>query len=99
VLQCLAEELLPGAIERNQEYVSAWVRIEDERHPENLPILYDPQTSGGLLVSLPPESASGYVEHLKSLGHKNVSIIGEIFEKSGREGAVFVVNTELSASG
>jgi len=94
--RCLEEELLPGAIERNQEYASAWVRILDERHPENLPILYDPQTSGGLLIALPPTAAEAYIEEMYALGHEGVSIIGSIIKKSGAEGEVIIVNSELS---
>jgi len=94
--RCLEEELLPGAIERNYEYASAWVRILDERNPENLPILYDPQTSGGLLIAMPPTDAEVFIKEMTALGHKVVSIIGSIIKKSGAEGEVIIVNSELS---
>ena len=94
---CLEHEILPGAIERNQEYAMAWVRVEDSRGEKNLPILYDPQTSGGLLVSLTENNADAFVQEMHDRGHASTSIIGRIVEKdSGKpEGAVIIVNSEL----
>ena len=94
---CLENSFLPGAIERNQEYSMAWAMVEDESSPENLPILYDPQTSGGLLVAMSPENAEKYVSGMKSRGHNAVSIIGRIVEKSPEygEGRVIIENSDL----
>jgi selenide,water dikinase len=94
---CLDQEILPGAVERNQEYAMAWVKIEDASSEKDLPILYDPQTSGGLLVSLPAAQAEAYVEELRGRGHEGVAIIGRILEKNGNrpEGEVIVVNSRL----
>jgi len=95
---CLENEVLSGAIERNQYYSMGWVRIEDESAEGNLPILYDPQTSGGLLVSLPEEKAKAYLEEMKTRGHDAVSIIGQIKELNGAsgEGEVAIVNAQLN---
>ena len=43
-------------------------------------ILFDPQTSGPLLIALHAESASAFMEHLKSLGFRSAAIIGEVDE-------------------
>jgi len=94
---CLEHEILPGAIERNQEYAMAWVRVEDGAGERNLPILYDPQTSGGLLVALPENSAEAFVDEMHERGHASTSMIGRIVEKDpGKpEGTVVIVNSEL----
>ncbi len=92
---CLEQEILPGAIERNQEYAMAWMRIADGHGGKNLPLLYDPQTSGGLLVALSEESAPPYVEAMRSRGHEAASVIGRITRKTGPESEVRIVNTCL----
>ena len=43
-------------------------------------ILVDPQTSGGLLVSMPPEDVSGFQNHMKSFGQE-AWIVGEIVDQ------------------
>ncbi len=43
-------------------------------------ILYDPQTSGGLLATIAPENSKRCLERLKSAGYSQAAIIGEIIE-------------------
>ena len=40
----------------------AWVDVLDPSGEKNLPIIYDPQTSGGLLISFPIDEAKRFVE-------------------------------------
>lgn len=95
--QCLQDEVLPGAIERNQEYAMAWVEVADSSHQGNLPIIYDPQTSGGLLITLPEVRAEALVRDLHDRGHTDAAIVGRIVEKpaSDAEGRVRIVNSSL----
>jgi selenide,water dikinase len=78
---CLRDEIVSGAVERNQEYAMAWLRAADPAAEPWMPILYDPQTSGGLLVALPPETAESYLAALHERGHSAASIIGRILAK------------------
>lgn len=97
VPDCIENEILSGGIERNQEYSMAWVRVEDEAGERNLPILYDPQTSGGLLVSLPESAADTYVKEMRGRGHCAVSVVGRVLEASSdrRAGTVNVIGARL----
>lgn len=82
---CLRNEIMSGAIERNRDYAMAWLDFADDDHV-NHAILYDAQTSGGLLVALPEDKASAYVDALHGLGHPATSVIGRVVEKGeGRE--------------
>jgi selenide,water dikinase len=92
---CLENDILPGAIERNQEYSMAWVKVTDAGGEKNLPILYDPQTSGGLLISLPEAQGNEFVQEMRERGHSAASIIGRVIEKDTSESKVIIVNSEL----
>lgn len=43
-------------------------------------LLYDPQTSGGLLLSVPGEQAKELLSSLHKVGIVNASIVGEVVE-------------------
>ena len=43
--------------------------------------LYDPQTSGGLLISVEKKRATALVERLKNGGIQEAAIVGEVIEK------------------
>ncbi len=48
---------LPGGLKNNLEFASCAVEFARELPPEIENLLYDPQTSGGLLIALPEEGA------------------------------------------
>jgi selenide,water dikinase len=76
-----AEGCYPGGLKSNREYLEGRV-VPDGIDPDDLLPLYDPQTSGGLLVALPAETSSALV---RSLGEHGASgaIVGEVVEGSG----------------
>lgn len=98
VAGCIESDILSGAIERNQAYAMAWVEPEATDRERDLSVLYDPQTSGGLLISLPPDRAQTFVDRMRERGHPATSIIGRVLTEacgSGRN-VCRVVNIELS---
>lgn len=85
-----AEEfMLTGAAQRNRNHLSEFVHFEGVTFPME-EILYDPQTSGGLLIAVAPEDAKIAEEELQSLGMP-AKIIGEILDKDSNE--IFVIGT------
>ncbi|MCP4643951.1 MAG: selenide, water dikinase SelD [bacterium] len=95
VPECIQHEVFGGAVDRNQAYAMGWVSAP-EADGTGLPVLYDPQTSGGLLVALPEERARAFVDDMQQRGHDAVAVIGRIAENEpGRDGLVRVVNAEL----
>jgi selenide, water dikinase len=69
---------LPGGLEKNREYYSHSVSFGPGVSDKMRHVLFDPQTSGGLLMSVPPGKADSLLAELKTAGVKNSSIIGEV---------------------
>lgn len=73
------EFYITAAGQRNRNHVGDQVVFEDCSFAME-EILFDPQTSGGLLVSMPKEEAEKALEEIKAIGLP-CGIIGEITEK------------------
>lgn len=73
--------IIPAGMYRNKEYISKDVDVKNIK-PEIEDILYDPQTSGGLLVSVKPELAQELVKDMKKNGSIEAKIIGTVKQKS-----------------
>ena len=56
--------------------------IEDINKNKLYPIIFDPQTSGGLLASIPNIEAISCLKTLKAQGYSSATIIGRVKEKS-----------------
>lgn len=70
------EFYITAAAQRNRNHVADKVRFEDVDFAME-EILFDPQTSGGLLVSMDPEDAPAALEELKKLGLP-CAVVGKI---------------------
>jgi AhpD family alkylhydroperoxidase len=78
VLECLAEGILPGAAERNRESSSAHLLPQEGVPPEGLDILFDPQTSGGLLIAVAEPAAETLLARLRQDGCEEAAAIGHV---------------------
>ncbi len=73
-----AEGCYPGGLKNNREYLGEKVTA-DGVGPDDLLPLYDPQTSGGLLVAVPEQRASAFVRALE--GQDTLAaMVGEVVE-------------------
>jgi selenide,water dikinase len=72
--------LIPGGAHSNRQFFSCKVEVHSNVPELLLDIFYDPQTSGGLLISLPSDGAEKLVAALKKEGHVHTSIVGEVVE-------------------
>ena len=70
---------MTGASARNRQHVGDRV-VFDQVSPAAQEILFDPQTSGGLLVSLPEAEALAACHDLQALGLP-CQIIGQVIER------------------
>ncbi len=85
VLECVAEGIIPGGVERNRESSGEHVVADKAIRREMLDICFDPQTSGGLLIAVPEKSASAMIATLHEKGIAEAAIIGRVLGSgSGR---------------
>jgi selenide,water dikinase len=73
-----AEGCYPGGLKNNREYLGDKVTA-DGVGPEGLLPLHDPQTSGGLLVAVPEERASAFVDALERQDTL-AAVVGEVVQ-------------------
>lgn len=79
VLQLLEEGCIPGACFRNLRFVG-------EGFSSSAPLSYqylaaDPETSGGILMSVPKEKARVILNDLYSLGLEECAVVGEVLPR------------------
>lgn len=70
--------LIPAGAYRNREFRAGMVDLAADLDRLLPLILFDPQTSGGLLISVAPERADALVAALIDSGHADAAVIGEI---------------------
>ena len=73
-----AEGCYPGGLDNNREYLGDKI-TPDGVCPDDLLPLYDPQTSGGLLVTVPERRASEFVDVLEEYDTL-AAVVGEVVE-------------------
>lgn len=72
--------LVPEGAYNNRIWVGNNVLFDTEIVTAEKDILFDPQTSGGLLIALPKERADVLLLKLKESGCKSAACIGEVFD-------------------
>jgi selenide,water dikinase len=78
-LACLAMGIHSSLQEQNQRLNVVIKRPGDWQHHPAYPLLFDPQTSGGLLASVPADRAENCLQALQEAGYSSARIIGEIY--------------------
>jgi selenide,water dikinase len=79
-LELASMGLVPAGAYRNREYAQAGVKVRGNISLAMEDILYDPQTSGGLLFALPQAEADACLAQLQQT-IPNAAIIGYVTEK------------------
>ncbi|MDX9978149.1 MAG: selenide, water dikinase SelD, partial [Candidatus Cloacimonadales bacterium] len=74
---------LPGAAFRNQDFAEPDILLKDPDY--NLKMIgFDAQTSGGLLISSPPNIANQLLQELRDNLYPDACIIGKVTEKKNK---------------
>ncbi len=78
VLECLAEAIASGAVERNRESSGDCLLADEAVQPAMLDLCFDPQTSGGLLIAVAASAAGELLGRLHAAGMAEAAVIGRI---------------------
>lgn len=73
--------LIPGVSKLSKKYLKGAITIDSTVPEALIDILFDAQTSGGLLISLPREKAEALCAKLQKRGVMTANIVGEVVER------------------
>lgn len=72
---------IPGGLNENRAFLKPHLKIAPGIDDAMVNVLHDPQTSGGLLIALPPANAAALARDLRENSGIDAAIIGEILPK------------------
>ncbi len=81
--------MIPGGLYRNRDFCGARVSVGAAVPRAVADLVFDPQTSGGLLIALAPDEAESLVRELNDNGVSHARIIARV--KAARQQRVLVV--------
>jgi selenide,water dikinase len=79
-LECVQRGYVPAGLKANRGFAEGCVEYADEVPEDTRTLLYDPQTAGGLLISVEASNAERLISELVTAG-VNAFEIGEVVEK------------------
>ncbi len=85
-----AQGFLTGANVTNRKYIEGYIQIDAKIPEDFIKVLYDPQTSGGLLISVSSEVAEEFVNALQQQGVLAATIVGRVTQEN--HGKIIVVD-------
>jgi selenide,water dikinase len=91
VLECLADGIIPGSVERNRESSDDRVIGGENVEPAMLDACFDAQTSGGLLIAIRQADAQTFLAQLWEAGVGEAMAIGKVLGPG--EGRILVRST------
>jgi AhpD family alkylhydroperoxidase len=94
-MDAFRQGVIPGAIERNREYVGDAIHIAPGVDEATVNLGFDAQTSGGLLIAVPMERLEMLRQSLARRGVGNF-VIGKIID--GAAGQIFLSPADISKS-
>lgn len=81
-LELAAAGLLTSGDKTNREYVGKDVRIDESVDPNLVKLFFDPQTAGGMLISIAPDRSGDLLVRLRE-NYPHATVIGRVQEYQG----------------
>jgi selenide, water dikinase len=73
--------MVPGGAHKNRKFFKKLIQVDESIDRALLDLMFDPQTSGGLLISLEKSQSKAFIDKMATSGQK-AWIIGEILHDS-----------------
>ena len=80
-MECVRAGYVPGGLKANREFAECAVRFDDSVISELRTLLFDPQTAGGLLISVADDAAAQLLADLRAR-NLSAAIVGEVIERA-----------------
>lgn len=90
VIDLIKEYCLPSGAYSNEKYFEKWVEFKKEVSEETKLAFFDPQTSGGLLISVEEGKAYELLENINNRSNIKAEIIGKVVKK-GKNGVTITI--------
>ena len=90
-IDMIKEYCLPSGAYSNEKYFEKWVEFNEDIEEEIRLSVFDPQTSGGLLISVPKEKSEELLNNINARSEIKAVIVGEVKENAGDEKYIRVI--------
>ena len=92
---CLQAGIVSSLQSANSRLAQTLSNSQAYRTHPRYPVLFDPQTAGGLLASVPEDKAAACVAALHALGYPSAAAIGRVLPLSAQRAAVSLVAADF----
>ena len=89
VWELMDDWIIPEGVHSNVEFVQEKLELDSDLPEDVIYLLCDPQTSGGLLISVPKAKTDELLKTLTDANVETVALVGEIIED--KENRIYVV--------
>ena len=72
--------LVPAGAHANRDFFGSWITLMSTVSLERQDLMFDPQTSGGLVLGIPADRATEFRETLTSAGIEIAAEVGEVLD-------------------
>jgi len=79
-IEMIKQGVRTGVTLDNKALVADYIRLDGGISPEEEMLMYDPQTSGGLFISVAADRADALVQKLHERGIADATVVGEVFQ-------------------
>ena len=90
-LEVISKGIFSSLQPQNVRLRRAVVNVDAAATHPAYPLIFDPQTAGGMLASVPAESASRCLDALRELGYGRSAMVGCLGEESSFEEAIHLI--------